>query len=214
MIRAFVFDFDGTLVDSNAIKADGYRRVAAVHPGGAAIMEATIAEVLGDRFAVFEAYAKRLERAGGPICSPSDLAASYTASVDTAVAAAAEMPGARQLLNALREAGCASFLSSATPVASLSRIVAARGWTFFFKSIHGAPAPKLDTLRRIIAVHHLAPGEVAVVGDGADDHAAAAATGCRFFPVGGFAGGLPTYQLPEIEQFALADTREESMNHD
>lgn len=214
MIQAFVFDFDGTLVDSNAIKADGYRHVAAAHRGGAAIMEETRAAVRGDRFAVFEAYAKRLAQAGGPVCAPADLAAHYTASVDTAVAASPEMPGASHLLRALRAAGRASFLSSATPLASLAKIVAARGWTAFFKSIHGAPARKPDTLRLILAAHGLAPAHVAVVGDGADDAAAAAETGCRFFAVGAFAGDVPVFRLSEIARFAQADAQEETSHHD
>ncbi len=56
VIRVVVFDFDGTLVDSNAIKREGFLRLAAGYPGGAA----TMAEVIETR-AIAAPFCRRFQ---------------------------------------------------------------------------------------------------------------------------------------------------------
>jgi len=204
VIQGVVFDFDGTLVDSNRLKRDGYAAAVADDPMGAQIMAQALARTRGDRYAVFADYVALRGRSD---LSASVLAQRYTASVDAAVAQAREMQGAMRLLERLRSAGRTSFVSSATPADSLARIVAARGWAHFFAALYGAPARKSDTLRALMAEHGWRAEEVAVVGDGADDRDAADAVGCRFFPVGDYAGGGKIHRLDEIAAcIGLADT--------
>jgi phosphoglycolate phosphatase-like HAD superfamily hydrolase len=52
-ISTVVFDFDGTLVDSNSIKRRGFFDVVADEPVSTARMQAVLATVQGDRHTIF-----------------------------------------------------------------------------------------------------------------------------------------------------------------
>lgn len=203
MVSTVVFDFDGTLVDSNAIKRQGFFDVVAAHAGGAALMASVLARVAGDRRAIFAAYVQ--ERAGGTP-EVDDLVQAYSRRVDERVAAAPEMPGAQALLARLRERGVRLVLSSATPVDSLQRIVAQRDWLRYFDEVRGHPAQKIDSLKQLLERDGAIAAAIAVVGDGEDDRASAAAVGCAFFAVGearGAAPGEPVYTLHDLSAVLL-----------
>jgi phosphoglycolate phosphatase-like HAD superfamily hydrolase len=130
------------------------------------------------------------------------LAATYTRTVDSRVAAAPEMPGAIALLRDLRRRGLTVHLFSATPERSLGWILESRGWTDFFDSVHGSPKPKSDSLGEISRGEERHPDQIAVVGDGVDDEYAAASVGCLFIPVG---DGSYARANPGTQTCALSD---------
>ena len=182
MIRVAVFDFDGTLVDSNAIKREGFFRLASPHPEGKAAMAASIGTA-GDRRSILSAFADRMASSGIHL-SVDELVAKYSSYVDTAVAAAPEVEGARNLLIDLSNAGLKLHLSSATPAVNLIAILKSRGWTGLFDGIHGAPISKTETLIKISQLESASGEEIAVVGDGLDDARAAELHGTQFIGVG------------------------------
>lgn len=213
MFLAVVFDFDGTLIDSNAIKREGFVHVASVHAGSSTHMEAVLASVSGDRRAVFEAYARRMQVQPG---EPSrrvvdDLVSAYSSMIDAAVASAQEMPGATRLLEDLRRRDVKLYLSSATPLENLRAIVAKRDWVDRFDGIYGRPTSKVDALRHVMAATGFRERDIAVVGDGEDDRSSANSVGCAYFPVGEARGGdrnlEKIYALPEL-MAALLDASE------
>jgi phosphoglycolate phosphatase-like HAD superfamily hydrolase len=181
-IRVVVFDFDGTLVDSNEIKRRGFFRLAERYPGGHEEM-LNLLKIGGDRYTVLFEFAARMAKRR-IILKGDEMVASYGAEVDGAVAAAPEMPGATSVLANLRRLGMRLHVNSATPHENLLKVMEARGWTDRFDGIQGGPAVKADTLKSICIQEGVRPDEIAVVGDGDDDAASAKVVGCTFVAVG------------------------------
>lgn len=185
MYKIIVFDFDGTLVDSNSIKIDGFYSVVDGDAGSVELMTAILKGANGTRWDVFHTYlTKRQSNTTVISREVASLVEKYNMIVDNAIISAPEMPGATQLLDKLLLSGCKLILSSATPQLNLASIIERRGWMHYFNSIHGAPASKINTLEQILAMPHMSVSDLAVVGDGSDDRKSADAVSCSFFPVG------------------------------
>lgn len=198
-VRCVVFDFDGTLVDSNAIKRGAYFEILAETPGSAEVVEAVLqAAPAADRHGVLAAVHRVLsDRGAEPLAPASALVGRYSRLCEDRVAACSPLPGVLETLAALH-ATHALYLASATPTDALERVVARRGWRPFFRGVLGGPASKLDNLGSIAQGEGLAAGEMVYVGDGAVDRTAAVAFGCRFL---GF--GAPALDLPEGSPLAV-----------
>lgn len=202
-ITCVVFDFDGTLVDSNHIKRNVFFEIARRYQGGFEVMKRVYARAPRDRFAIWHSWAIEM---GADQALADDMAADYSASVDKAVATTREMPGALAMLKALKAQSLTLILSSATPRANLFPIIDSRGWLDYFDAIYGAPETKAEILTRHVVPLAGDASRVAVVGDGCDDRESAQLIGCRFFPVGEARGASPSssehiYTLPELANF-------------
>ncbi|MFV1995002.1 MAG: HAD family hydrolase [Verrucomicrobiales bacterium] len=177
-----VFDFDGTLVDSNQAKYDAFFTVAEVE----AIDAAIVTEVLSAHREASRHEIVRLilERANG--AAPNELASRMAESYGELVLEVAkrcpEVPGAARLLGNLG-ARYSLYLSSTTPEGPLRDIVAYRGWGRYFKGVFGYPRRKVDTLKEICLSEKIPASSALVVGDGESDRLAAEACGSGFFRI-------------------------------
>lgn len=186
MIRCVVFDFDGTLVRSNAIKRQAYFDAVADFADGGKLIEQVFADgILGNRYAVFAEVARYLH--------PNDLekakalgttlAARYTELCRNRIACCEEVTGASAALGELAKRGKALYLVSATPEVDLHPCVERRRLAALFRQIRGGPVEKTTHLRAIARRENLASSALVVVGDGIDDRDAASDVGCHFLPV-------------------------------
>jgi phosphoglycolate phosphatase-like HAD superfamily hydrolase len=190
MIRCVVFDFDGTLVDSNEIKRRAFFEVLRpFDPSGSCVERALAAPDPGDRFDVMRAVAAalaevdRLPPERSPEAWAQAWARAYGRACEEAIAAAREIPGAGETLRWLAERGATLFVSSATPREALAQVVARRGLAGLFAEVHGRPAGKPEHLSAIAQRTGAAPHEIVMVGDGEDDRQAAQGFGCAFVGV-------------------------------
>jgi phosphoglycolate phosphatase-like HAD superfamily hydrolase len=187
MIKCVVFDFDGTLVDSNAIKKETFFAIARPWDQSGEV----VAEVF-ERWPVADRYEKTRKIAEGLISRKllpkgssaqewaSRLASEYTKECENAIGACAEMPGATRTLDELAEKGLLLFVNSATPVEPLRKILELRDWIHFFRGVYGAEAAKTDNLGKIAVRTGTKPHEIVHVGDQPDDLLATKQFGCHF----------------------------------
>lgn len=178
--KVFVFDFDGTIVDSNAIKKQAFFDIASEYPGGFEAMEMSYNQKIGDRVDIWNRWYSYTGMKDG---SDLGLAQKYTEVVDEAVIKAHEIPGAVKFIKMLRANGRRVFVSSATPEKNLKEIISKRGWSMMFEDIFGRPKTKVQTLNTHILDATTLPTDVCIIGDGKDDQASALVTGCNFIKV-------------------------------
>lgn len=171
MIRVLVFDFDGTLVNSNALKRGCMETVVAKVDGGNEALAAARAKG-GDRYRVFGEVARTLfahEGEAAVAAHMNGFVAAYTRCCARGIIAAPEQEKARRLLARLRGHGLRIWINSATPHEHLRDLLFRRRLWPLLHGALGGPASKADNLRRIIAAERVAPRQVVMIGDGPDD---------------------------------------------
>jgi phosphoglycolate phosphatase-like HAD superfamily hydrolase len=206
-LRCIVFDLDGTLAQSNAIKRDAYYEVTRDLGEVSSVVDAVLAEVSGDRSAVLSEVVRRLQL-GGLLPGDQDqaswvarLVAAYNVRCETLVASCPEVPGAARALGALKRRGFALYVNSATPLAPLERVLELRGLRALFSAVFGSEDGKAPNLRRVLELERAGPGAMLFVGDQEADRSAAEEVGCHFIAVDNeFSRFLraPARRLPDL----------------
>jgi phosphoglycolate phosphatase len=181
-IHAIVFDFDGTLIDSNQLKYDAYFKLFPTDDCHARIIRAVISEIFEQsRYVILEEILRKLgirekdslkEKVKG-------LAERYNEIVVAGAKTCPEKSGAEKALKKFAPA-YGLYVSSTTPDASLKEIIRFRKWDGYFRDVFGYPHEKSKTLRRIIALEKLRSDQVLVIGDGESDRKSAKENGCPF----------------------------------
>jgi len=178
--KSIIFDFDGTLVDSNHIKNDAFYEVVSEYKDACLHLQRILSKPHGDRYDVFRGLAVALnqtEQWG------MEKAYRYTQRCERLVCEAPEIPGASDSLVRLSKSGYSMHINSATPEHTLVKIIAKRGWTHYFATVLGAPSSKEDNLRRVISKFDLNPDYIVMVGDGDNDRQAAATLNIDFIGI-------------------------------
>ena len=207
-MRIVVFDFDGTLVDSNTIKKNMFYKFSSFDKGGTEIMKHMLETVAGNRYTIWDAYLRERDGTSYDASIVPSIVEEFNLAVNKAVAQASEMPGAIQLLDKLEKSGIRLIVSSATPLKDLKSILEQRRWIDRFNLIFGSPSTKYETLNFLSNAYGITANEIAVVGDGKDDRESAGMFGCKFYPVGearGIRKKEKIYNLFELQNI-LTDT--------
>lgn len=182
--KALVFDFDGTLVDSNPIKWRAFERcfkgftdqreeIRAYCQGHPHIPR-------GEKFRyVFEEilrlpYTPKVERS---------LHRCFERETTDRILSAPEISGAESFLRMAHRRYGTAVLSS-TPQGVLWDIVVRRGWGSYFHQVQGAPVEKAGWLSSLKGRWGLTQQALVFFGDTPEDADAALEAGCTFVAVG------------------------------
>jgi phosphoglycolate phosphatase-like HAD superfamily hydrolase len=178
-IRCVVFDFDGTLVDSNEIKRAGFFEIFSAYDGSAALVDRILRDHPDENRSGIctRVHAELAVPADTILPTAAAFIDAYSVLCEDRVTRCPAVPGA---LPALHGLALPLYLDSATPEEPLQRVVALRGWTHFFRGVYGQPASKVDNLHKIASREGLAAAEILLIGDGPPDRDAALAFGCAY----------------------------------
>lgn len=182
--KGLIFDFDGTLVDSNAIKRNAFEKCFADEPQH---FQEILVYCRGNnhipRKAKFRHVFEKILKRPYTAAVETRLLNLYAEYTTQQVIAAREIPGARDFLEqfALRKE---SALLSSTPHEILLEILERREMRHYFKTIQGAPVEKAAWIRKFLKHHRLKNSEAVFIGDSSEDVAAAQAAGIPFIGVG------------------------------
>ena len=184
MIKVAVFDFDGVIVDSNALKDEA---LFSLFSGNPQVSEALVRDVhsrnVGTRFDILRDV---FVRAGTPAADIDalvrDYARRYDAVVQRGITARGLASGAKETLEAL-SAGICLYVNSATAHQPLQETVERLGIRPFFRDVFGMPPTKEENLQAILAREGISGAEAVVIGDGEGDWRSAKAIGTHFIAV-------------------------------
>ena len=185
MIKCVVFDFDGTLVESNEIKRRTFYEVTKNLVDADILLDKILSYPdSGDRYDIFDTLIIELKLDREVFVSASKLSDSYTKICEYEISRAPEIKGAVKTIKELRSLGVKIFISSATPEITLQKIIDMRGWKDMINMALGSPDSKIDHLQTILTKNKYSISEVVYVGDSEIDRDAALLVGCRFVGIG------------------------------
>ncbi len=181
-IKVIVFDFDGTLIDSNRLKYDAFFELFSDDQKHVQIIQSVLSEKKEQsRYIILEEILRQLghRQAHGIKRKVKTLADRYNDRVVAGAKTCSEMPGASKVLRFLSPR-YRLYVSSTTPEDPLKEIIAFRGWALLFEGVFGYPRRKSETIQRIFKREKATGSELLVVGDGESDRQSAAENGCHF----------------------------------
>ena len=167
---AIVFDFDGTLVDSNEIKSRAFGKLYKSY--GEEIVRKVVdyhSQHEGiSRFIKFKYWQEIL--LGQPYTDElgEQLSLSYSGLVVDAVVQASFFDGAYEFLENHYQSSHL-FVASGTPEPELREIVKRRKMDRFFQGVYGSPSTKKQILEHILKQNNLSPERLLMVGDALSD---------------------------------------------
>ena len=184
-IRSIVFDFDGTLIDSNRLKYDAYFELFPEKDRYVRIICDVLSESFEQtRYVILEEILRRLGVEDHTYLKRevSKLAEQYNDIVVAGAKTCPEKTGAEEALKKFAPM-YRLYVNSTTPDAGLKEIIRFRKWDGYFRGVFGYPHKKPETLLRIMALGNLRSDQVLVVGDGESDRKSAMENRCPFVHV-------------------------------
>ena len=183
MHRHIVFDFDGTIIDSQHAKDQIFLDLA----GPDRQLRSETLDLLRSRKLtrnelVASIYDKRnLSKLGTSLWTAQ---AKVSEQLDNVVMSMPLRPHCQSVLEICSEQRRFMYVSSATPVTNLVPLLRNLNIVQFFEIISGAPCTKIEFLRELKRSKSISGKDILVIGDGFDDMESAVDQHCNFICVG------------------------------
>lgn len=202
-IDVIVFDCDGVLLDSVAVKTDTFGRLFEdLGPEAVAYVKAYHLKHGGvSRYSKFEHYYAHFHNRPISDAESEALDRRFNKIALEQLLRTPPIAGAREFLEA-HSTIWPLYVASGAPDYELKVILDTMGLSHFFKAVHGSPTPKAELLAMIVANEGADPSRTLMIGDSGTDLDAALAVGTRFLGIGEFPAPLPWMpDLTGLEQF-------------
>ena len=134
-----IFDFDGTLVQSNEIKINAYLK--ALPELDHCVVFDLLSTSPGDRYSVLCRAEKKIN-VKSKLLNFQERVEIYNSITTEEIIKANEVPFASMFLKEARKKEIPMYVSSATPIEFLKEIIYERNWSNYFDGIFGSPDPK------------------------------------------------------------------------
>ena len=175
----FVFDFDGTLVDSNKIKKETFFKICSQYNNEKSYLNKLLSSSENyDRFMIFEKFCDFYKVNDSYL----KLVEQYSELSCQKIKNCSKREGAQELLSQLFISKKQVFINSATPEEELKKVVRLK-FDFQFNGIFGRPNSKESNLKKIMNLTRSYAKNIIMIGDGIDDLQAANIIGCKFIGV-------------------------------
>lgn len=182
MIKQLIFDFDGVILDSNAVKTAGFRHVLRAYSEQEWQAFRTFHEANGGlpRYDKFRYFFSEI------IAVPVDEAEVMRLSTEFSTHMKQELTNKAYIIGEALEflrayAGkLPMHVASGTDEQELQYLCEKLDLAQYFTSIHGSPTLKPNNVAKILATYRYNPDETALVGDSYNDFEAAQANGLVF----------------------------------
>lgn len=176
MIRAVVFDFDGTLVLSNEVK----RKVLIQYFSDLVLENQKVIQLISEgklnRYQIFDAISSVEKKCD---ISKNKFFETLNIALEEAICRLPLRDGALPCLTKLRDKEIRLYLSSATPRINLINIVNKKGLTGYFRKTNGSPTSKITFIHELLD-QGISQSEMIIFGDGIDDKESANMCGVQF----------------------------------
>lgn len=184
--KFLIFDFDGVLVDSVAIKGDVFAEIYDSY--GKKISDLVRNHHFSNggmsRYEKFCYYHKNYLNLALSEAELNKLCDYFSSLVKAKVIDANEILGANDFLKNVNVEGKFCFINSATPVNELREIVHQRRCGHYFIELYGSPSSKIDNLKEILNSYSKDPKDFIFFGDALSDFIAAKECSIDFVGVG------------------------------
>lgn len=187
MIKNIIFDFDGTIVDSNEIKRFSFFKVTAQLGDVGNIVNEVLKSTKGDRTTIIETILKKCYKEGLVSSNinmdemKKILIKEYNEMCEIEISRCNEIEEAKKTLSYLVNEGYSLFLNSSTPIINLFKIIELIELKSFFKNIYGNYGEKEKNFLKIKNDYNIVDDRsFLIVGDGEDDFQTAEKFHCTF----------------------------------
>ena len=169
MLKAIVFDFDGVILESIAVKKDAFRRLFQDSDQVDSIVQYHMDNGGLSRFRKFEYIYKNFLREPLTPDRSEELGQLFRDYALEGVLAAKFVEGAEDFLHKHYQR-LPLFIASGTPHEEMLEVVDKRNLKPYFCDVFGSPASKAEILNRIMADHGFMADEMIFVGDATTDY--------------------------------------------
>lgn len=184
-IKTIVFDFDGVIADSKAVKRDAWRKVFSDRsPEDSELLGREVDARKGDRYDILRRTLTQLGIHGEELDRQVNRYADrYNELVQSGIKERGLFPGVPEMLGRLSEQ-YPLYVNTATPDDAIRATLVMFGLGGYFCGVFGSVSgSKSDNLRRIARQLNLRPSQVLMVGDEERDRDAALEVGAQFLGI-------------------------------